>query len=153
MNDRLPDPAAPLRAEHARLEDLLEAHLLEVIGGDLARAEAAFTHWRAELSGHIATEERALLPYLPPDARWPAKVYIAEHERIRLLADEYAARLAQVRAAPPEGEMQQRHAALWLIDAAHALRHVLDHHHQREHEAMARELPAALQVQVWGAHD
>lgn len=147
------DPDRHFARQHERLEAQLQAHLLAVIGGDLARADAEFTHWRAELSAHIATEERALLPHLPQDARWPAKVYVAEHERITLLADEYAARFAQVRAVPPEGEHERCRAALWLIDAAHALRHVLDHHHQREHHALALELPQDLQARVWGGHD
>lgn len=151
MGDEAVDPAAHLFVrEHERLEALLQAHLLELIGGGLEQAAAQFQEWRAQLAQHITIEERDLLPHLPSDARWAAKVYVAEHERIALLADEYAARFQQVVANPPEGELQRRRAALWLIDAAHPLRHVLDHHHQREHGALALELPQALQQAVWG---
>lgn len=147
------DPAHHFARQHERLEALLQAHLLEVIGGDLARADAALQHWREQLAQHIAIEEHELLPHLPAQARWAAAVYVVEHERIALLAQEYAARLAQVLARPPQDDGQRRRAALWLIDAAHALRHVLDHHHQREHHALALELPQELQARVWGAHD
>lgn len=139
--------------EHERLEAQLQAHLLAVIGGEFAEAAARLADWRTALSAHIAVEERELLPHLPLEARWAARVYLQEHERIALLADEYATRLAQVLADPPADELTRRRAALWLIDAAHALRHVLDHHHRREHQALALELelPQALQARVWGA--
>ena len=38
---------------------------------------------------------------------------------------------------------------LVLIDAAHALRHVLEHHHEREHSALAHEIPLELQEAAW----
>ena len=79
-------------------------------------------------------------------------MYVAEHERIALLAQEHAARLAQVLASPPGEGAPQRRAALWLIDAAHPLRHVLEHHHQREEGTLALELAQELQARAWGAH-
>ena len=39
---------------------------------------------------------------------------------------------------------------LALLDAAHALRHLIENHHQREEMALAHELPAALQQAAWG---
>jgi hypothetical protein len=36
-----------------------------------------------------------------------------------------------------------------LLDAAHALRHVLEHHHEREHTALAHELPLEVQEAAW----
>lgn len=147
------DPDRHFARQHERLEALLQAHLLAVIGGDLVRADAVLRRWREQLAQHIAIEERELLPHLPAQARWAAKVYVAEHERIALLAQEYVARFEQVLARPPQDDGQRRRAALWLIDAAHALRHVLDHHHQREHHALALELPQDLQARVWSVHD
>ena len=43
----------------------------------------------------------------------------------------------------------RRAAVLGLLDAAHALRHVLEHHHEREHQALAHELPESLQAAAW----
>lgn len=154
MPGQAPDAAARcLAREHERLEARLQAHLLDVVGGEFASAARRLADWRAALAAHIAVEERQLLPHLPEGARWPARVYLQEHERIALLADEYALRLAQVAAHPPEDEGARRRAALWLIDHAHALRHVLDHHHQREHQALALELPQGLQAQAWSTHE
>ena len=52
-------------------------------------------------------------------------------------------------AQPPRSERARRQAVLALLDAAHALRHVLEHHHERENIALAQELPLALQQAAW----
>jgi len=146
------DSARHFARQHEGLEAQLHAHLLDVVGGDFTQAEQHLRQWRTHLARHIEVEEQELLPQLPEGACWSARVYGQEHERIALLADEYGERLAQVLANPPATETERRHAALWLIDAAHALRHVLDHHHQREHTALALELPEPLQERVWREH-
>jgi hypothetical protein len=145
-------PARHFLRQHEGLDAQLHTHLLDVVGGDFVQADLRLRQWRAGLARHIEIEEQELLPHLPESARWAARVYRQEHERIVVLADEYGGRLAQVLASPPATEAERRHAALWLIDAAHALRHVLDHHHQREHTALALELPEALQERVWREH-
>ena len=141
--------------QHAHLDAQLQAHLLDVVGGDFASARQRLEQWRAALAQHIAVENTQLLPHVPESARWAAKVYLLEHERIALLAEEYADRLQAVIDQPPQDAQAQRRASLFLLDAAHALRHVLEHHHVREETALAEELPQALQTAVWGAvpHD
>ena len=52
-----------------------------------------------------------------------------------------------LREAAPD--IAQRRASLYLLDAIHALRHVIEHHHEREHTALASELPLELQARVW----
>ena len=86
---------------------------------------------------------------MPEGARWAARVYLLEHERIALLAEEYTARVQAVVHHPPQDEAARRRAVLMLIDAAHALRHVLEHHHEREHSALAHELPLEVQEAAW----
>ena len=152
MAGEAPGAARFFAREHERLEAELAAHLMDVIGGEWVSAAQRLAHWRVQLAAHIRVEEDLLLPALPPGVRWDARVYVAEHERIALLADEYGERFAQVLGNPPATEAERRHAVLWLIDAAHALRHVLDHHHQREHTALALDLPEALQARVWHEH-
>lgn len=152
MTGEAPEAARFFMREHERLDAELAAHLMDVIGGDFVSAGAHLARWRAELAAHVRVEEDRLLPALPLDARWDARVYVLEHERIALLADAYGERFAQVLNSPPTTEVERRRAALWLIDAAHALRHVLDHHHQREHTALALELPRDVQQRVWREH-
>jgi len=136
----MPTPPSPghFEREHQHLEAQLHAHLLDVAGADFERARQRLQRWRRALARHIAIENDRLLPHLPAGARWPARLYLAEHERIELLADEYAQRLGA-----------RRQAVLTLLDAAHPLRHLIEHHHQREEMALAHELPLALQQAAW----
>lgn len=145
------DTPAPLHFErqHERLDALLHAHLLAVAGADFAHALQHLQQWHAGLLEHIAIENTRLLPHVPEGARWAARVYLLEHERIALLAEEYIARVQAVVRHPPPDEATQRRTVLMLIDAAHALRHVLEHHHEREHSALALELPQDLQEAAW----
>jgi hypothetical protein len=136
-------------AQHAHIEALLTDHLLEVVGGDFAQAQRLFVQWHGALQTHIHIENTALLPHVPTSARWAATVYLREHERIALLAEEYAQRLQLVLHHPPRDALAQRRASLYLLDAIHALRHVIEHHHERENTALAHELPLELQQQVW----
>lgn len=144
------DSPAYFEQQHERLDAQLQAHLLDVVGADFGTALTRLQAWRADLAQHIAIENTRLLPHVPEGARWAARVYLLEHERIALLADEYEQRVRSVIAQPPQGELARRRAVLLLLDGAHALRHVLEHHHEREHQALAHELPLALQAAVWG---
>ncbi|HMN19772.1 MAG TPA: hypothetical protein PKA16_00095 [Ottowia sp.] len=148
-------PEAPslFEREHQRLEAQLHAHLLEVVAGDFGRAQQLLELWRAGLARHIEIEEERLLPQVPAGARWQARVYRLEHQRIVELADEYAGRVAALARRTHADGLARREAALRLLDAAHALRHLLEHHHQREEMALAHELPIALQQAAWGAAD
>lgn len=137
--------------EHQRLDAELHAHLLELIGADFCAALTRLQRWRAQLARHIAIEEAELLPHVPEGARWAARVYRLEHERIALLAQEYEEKLRHTAAHPPQGPQATREAVLALLDAAHALRHVIEHHHEREEKALAEELAPALQAAAWGA--
>ncbi|WP_404300903.1 hemerythrin domain-containing protein [Alicycliphilus denitrificans] len=142
-------PPAYFERQHERLDAQLQAHLLDVAGADFGSALERLEHWRRDLDRHTEIENTLLLPHVPPGARWAARVYLLEHERIGLLADEYEQRVRAVVAQPPQGELARRRAVLLLLDAAHALRHVLEHHNEREHQALAHELPLELQKTAW----
>ena len=98
--------------QHERIEALLNAHLLDIVGGDFIQAKEVFTQWRTALDEHIRIENQELLPHVPEGARWAAKVYLLEHERIALLADDYAQRLQLVLDKPPVDALAQRRASL-----------------------------------------
>ena len=147
----LPSPSSPSLFEqvHERLDAQLHAHLLAVAGADFALALRRVERWHRALLRHIAIENNQLLPHVPQGARWAARVYLLEHERIALLAEEYLAKVQACASQPPRSERARRQAVLALLDAAHALRHVLEHHHERENMALAQELPLALQQAAW----
>lgn len=148
----MPDtsPAALFEAQHRRIDAHMQAHLLHLIAGDFAAAYERLQRWQRAIERHIHIENTRLLPHLPEGARWAARVYLLEHERIVLLAQEYAERLQAMAARPPRSLRARHGATLELLDAVHALRHVLEHHHEREHMALAVELPQTLQHTVWG---
>jgi hypothetical protein len=141
--------AACFEREHRRLHARLQAHLLDLVAGKFTRARLHLQRWRDALSLHLDIEESRLLPHLSANARWPARLYVLEHRRILQLADAHAARLQAAAAHPPRGAPARREVALALLDGVHSLRHVLDHHHQREETTLAHELPAALQQAAW----
>ena len=152
MPSTAPPPSSPpfFEREHHQLDAQLHAHLLDVIGGDFAAALRHLADWRLALARHIEIENTQLLPHVPEGARWAARVYLVEHDRIALLADEYQDKVRAAAQAPAAAdERTRRERILALVDAAHALRHVLEHHHEREHTALAHELPAALQEAAW----
>ena len=143
------EPTIHFERQHGWLDAQLHAHLLAVAGADFASALQHLQHWWANLQRHIEIENTRLLPHVPEGARWAARVYRLEHERIAELADDYLVRVQAVVHQPPQDELGRRRAVLMLLDAAHALRHVLEHHHEREHTALARELPQAVQQAAW----
>lgn len=142
------DPAS-FAYQHHRLDAQLRAHLLDIVGADFAGALQRLQRWHRALERHIDIEDTRLLPHVPEGARWNARLYRVEHDRIRLLADEYLQKVRAAAARPPRSTRAQRSAVLVLLDAAHSLRHLLEHHHEREEMALAHELPAALQQAAW----
>lgn len=135
--------------EHHHLDALLRDHLLALVGGDLPAAQRALRRWRSALAEHIEIEETRLFPLIPEGARWSDRLYELEHRRIQALALEYAHMVRAIASHPPRSEVAQRASILALLDLAHPMRHVLEHHNQREEMALAEELPAELQAQAW----
>lgn len=133
------------RQAHQPLEAQLKAHLLAVIRGDFQQALQLLQHGLQQLQAHIDLEETHLFPHIPDNARWAARVYTLEHRRLRELGQDYLATVQAVAAHPGLSEDKRAGAALHVLDRAHALRHLLEHHHQREEQALAHELPLELQ--------
>ncbi|MDE2177382.1 MAG: hypothetical protein KGJ50_03650 [Xanthomonadaceae bacterium] len=140
------DPVETLRAQHRALDELLRAHLDAVIALDFAAALSRLAVWQHAFALHLHAEDLALIPALADVVapRWVAHVYDAEHRHLEALVRDYAGRFAGVVAALPDGVAKRRNMALAIIDSAHVLRHVIDHHHQREEQALFLELPAAV---------
>lgn len=130
-----------LAAEHDALGALMAAHLDRLLAGDLGAALETFDAFAQALCDHMACEEQVLFPQLAalPAPRWKVGVYQVEHDRLRLLLAGQRERLA---AAARDGGCgaELRVRILALLDAAHPLRHVLDHHQQREASGLLREL-------------
>lgn len=139
-----------LDREHQALESLLGAHLDRLIAGDFAAALACFDVFAMRLREHLAREESVLFPALAtvPAPRWSVQVYLAEHDRLRLLLNKQRGRLAGATSTPVADPKARRTRSLSLLDAAHSLRHVLEHHQQRETGALFVELAGHACVSV-----
>lgn len=134
--------------QHDELEQLMEAHREALVGLRFRAAMQRFAAWRALLERHLQAEDRWLLPALPAGARWASKVYEDEHRLLRELCEAHGERLQRARAEAPKTPAARRRLALGLIDAVHPLRHVLEHHHQREEQALLLEVPAQALVEA-----
>ena len=136
--------------QHHKLDTQLQAHLLDIVGADFNSAWIRVQRWHRALMRHIQIENTQLLPHIPDNARWAARLYLLEHDRIKELAQAYMERVQAVAAKPPRARLATRRTVLTLLDAAHALRHLIEHHHEREHIALAHELPLDVQAAAWG---
>lgn len=144
------DAIETLRAQHRALDVLLRTHLDAVIALDFAAALTRLAIWQHAFTLHLHAEDMALIPApVEVDApRWGAQVCDAEHRRLEALVHDYTGRFASAVAVLPKGAAQRRNVALAIIDSAHVLRHVIDHHHQREEQALFLELPDAALVRA-----
>ena len=122
---------AELEGEHARMLLLVQQARVALVDGDVAAARAALDALAMLHAQHAAREERDLLPRIGEDARWQAKVYLAEHRKLEQLGDALRERLA----AHPS-HVEDRVLRLALIDAHHPLQHLMEHHFAREEQGV-----------------
>lgn len=141
-----PDPLTLLSQEHAALMRMFALHQAALVTRAWARAAHLLEHYQRRLHRHIELEERFLLPYCADGktpGRWPARVYALEHRRLEELLDKAATRLAIARRRGV-----QPAALVALLDQEHTLKHVLEHHQQREDQALFAELRESLPQEI-----
>lgn len=128
----LPEPpVTALTHEHAAMLALLHAARVAVLRGDLAGARDLLAQLTRMQDAHIVRENAELIPRLVPGARWPAKLYLAEHAKLAdMLAD-----LVEL-LAPLPGRVDDADTLLALLDALAPFRHVMEHHFDREEKGL-----------------
>ncbi len=134
------DPVERLLGQHIALGDLFARHQEALVERRWADAARLLEEYEQSLRSHIDLEERQLLPRCGArgEARWPRAVYQAEHRRIEQLLRKAAERL---RHAQGSGISSRR--LIWLLDEERTLKHLLEHHHEREEKALFVELRGA----------
>jgi hemerythrin-like domain-containing protein len=148
------DPFRILRHEHATLGQLFLLHQEMLVNRAWARAARLLSRYRQQLARHIRIEEQLLLPYCgdaTPDAtRWDAQVYVAEHRRLEELVGNAAARLTVIRRRGVTPAM-----LIKLLDQEKTVKHLMQHHHEREarglFDELRRHLPATARQQLLAA--
>lgn len=110
------------------------------------QAASLLEEYSTRLRRHIEIEQRLLLPHcdaVSASIRWQARVYRAEHERIAQLLARNIQHLAQTRqrGMTPAG-------LIALLDEERMLKHVLEHHHEREEQGLFAELRLQLPADI-----
>lgn len=136
------DPITVLSNEHVELTHLFTRHQEALVTRSWARAARLLDYYQKRLQYHIGLEERYLLPYCAEekaDGHWQAHVYIAEHRRLEELLRKTSTRLAVARRRGVSSA-----ALIALMDEEKTLKHVAQHHHQREDMALFEGLRESL---------
>lgn len=130
-----------LLAQHGALADLFASHQEALLDRRWTEAARLLKDYDRGLRRHIELEEEHLLPHCEHShgMRWPANVYRAEHRRIEQLLHKAAERLAiaRCRGITPA-------VLILLLDEERSLKHLLEHHHEREEKGLFGELRATL---------
>jgi hemerythrin-like domain-containing protein len=129
------DQLHDIGAQHAHLLRLLQQERLALLAGEIAQARDLLTIMQALQETHIADEESRLLPRLPQTARWPARIYIAEHRKLVSMLADLCAALAPLAARVEDGATR-----ITLLDAQMPFKHVLEHHFEREEKGLLAEI-------------
>lgn len=131
------DAVQLLLGHHVALGDLFARHQEALVGRRWAEAARLLEEYEQSLLRHIDFEEQHLLSRSDAvgNARWPSAVYRAEHRRIEQLLRKAADRLSRAR-----GSEITPAVLISLLDEERTLKHLLEHHHEREEKALFVEL-------------
>ncbi len=134
------DPVDLLLGHHLALGDLFAQHQEALVDRRWAEAAQLLEQYEQSLLRHIDFEEQHLLSRCDAvgNARWPSAVYRAEHRRIEQLLRKAADRLTRARAAEITPTV-----LVSLLDEERTLKHLVEHHHEREEKALFVELRRA----------
>ncbi len=135
MIDGMSDSSTALRDEHDAMLELLEQLRVELLGGAIGAARDALQRLGTMQRAHIAHENGALIPRLGPGARWPARVYLAEHAKLETMHADLVALLAPLPAHCADARMR-----LALLDSLGPFKHLLEHHFEREQQGLFVEV-------------
>ncbi|CAM2064679.1 Hemerythrin domain-containing protein [Sulfidibacter corallicola] len=133
-----PTPEFAMLAEiHVQMAELFLRHQEALLDRDWPGASSALARFREGLLLHMEHEEGLLLPLMARAGkveRWPARVYLGEHEKLRRLL---ARATTQLEALPQAtGRRDENRALLALLDFETTFKHLCEHHEQREEMAL-----------------
>jgi len=134
------DPFDVLLEQHDALADLFACHQEALLDRRWTEAARLLEEYDGQLRRHMRLEEEHLLPRCEhAQARWPARVYRAEHRRIEQLMERTAEQLTNARRLGITPA-----ALISLLDEERTLKHLLEHHHEREEKGLFGELRGEL---------
>lgn len=143
----MPDTLCILRREHASLDTLFRRHQEVLVSHAWARAARLLIQYQERLTVHILLEEKFLLPYCNDDSgsspRWGSHVYRTEHRKLEELVRAVSVRLRSARRRGVTPAM-----LIDLLDKERTLKHVAQHHHEREENGLFTELHERLPLEI-----
>ncbi|OIQ68543.1 hypothetical protein GALL_498620 [mine drainage metagenome] len=135
-----PTLAAELLDEHAAMLQMIGAVRVALLRGAIAQAREQLARLGEQQARHIACENDALIARLPAGARWTARVYLAEHDKLERMHAELVALLAPLPPQIDDAALQLR-----LLDAHTPFKHLLEHHFEREQQGLFVEVGRAAE--------
>lgn len=143
----MPDTLCILRREHASLDALFRRHQEVLVSHAWAWAARLLIQYQERLTVHIRLEEKFLLPYCNDDSgsssRWGSRVYRTEHRKLEELVRVVTVRLASARRRGVTPAM-----LIDILDKERTLKHVVQHHHEREEKGLFTELHERLPLET-----
>jgi len=133
---------AVVSAFHQQLNELLLLQQEALIEQKFDVARQLFAHFHALMTEHITVENEQLLPVHAElgETRWATSLYYLEHTKILSLLD----RADQQLATALTSTLSPRRWLIHVLDYQRTLKNVLEHHEQREEQALLIELSGHL---------
>lgn len=138
-----------IHKQHLELGELFMQHQEALVQARFDDAVAAMARFNTCLSAHMVLEEKYLFPefaLIKRRTRWDVELYEMEHGKIRKLCDSLVKDLHWLRDQGLQGSDLYRNI-IALLDREKTFKGMLEHHEDREEDAMLRELDTALSGQ------
>ncbi len=138
------DARRELLAQHADILERVTEARAALLQGEIDTAREGLRQLEALLLAHAACEEAEWIPRLDATARWPARVYLAEHRQI-------ASMLANLQkwVATLPARLHSPAKRLRIVDSTLPFLHVLEHHFEREEQGLFDDEPDQVPATPW----
>lgn len=134
---------------HRQLAQLLQIHQEALLVGDMTLALNVFDLFTEALQKHLDVEGNILLPLhrsLVTSARWSLLVYEKEHDKLQRMAERVRHDLLALAALR---DRARRIAILSALEYQGSFKAVMEHHEQREEQALLPELDAFAGSEIY----
>lgn len=139
-----------IHQQHLELHELFARHQEALLQGQFDDAKEWLEHFSNCQKAHIQIEEGYLFPEfakIERISRWDVSLYEKEHEKIKALYQNVSDDLDWL-SEQDLTESQLRRNIIALLDKEKTLKGLLEHHEDREEEAMLKELDEQLEERL-----
>jgi hypothetical protein len=133
--------------QHIELRELFARHQEALLQGHFEEASMWLTHFVACQTAHIEIEEKYLLPEfhkIERTSKWDGSLYEKEHDKIKHLHNNMIKDLDWLSEQTLNASDKRRNI-IALLDKQKTLKGLIEHHEEREEEALLKELDEQLE--------